>query len=100
VLPDDLQGAGELVENDRLGLHAVALRETLVGHRDRRRRRGAVVWRQHRLEHRRTDRVPTAGDVKRELSGELSHARCATALPLRPDQAQVDIRRCHIGVGH
>jgi hypothetical protein len=28
------------------------------------------------------------------------HARCATALPLWPDQAEVDIEGCLVGVGH
>ena len=93
MLTDDLQGAGELLDDDRLGFHAVAFGQALVCHGDRCSDRGAVVRRQNRFEYRRPDRVSPAAHVERELGGELVHAHSANALPLRPDQAEVDVGR-------
>jgi hypothetical protein len=35
VLTNDCQGAGELLDHDRLGFHAVAFGQALIGHADR-----------------------------------------------------------------
>jgi hypothetical protein len=46
VVPtDDLQGARELLEDDRLGFDTVVFLEAVVGHRDRRSHGGAIVRR-------------------------------------------------------
>jgi hypothetical protein len=90
VLTDDLKGARELLEDDRLGLHAVAFLEAVLGHRDRRSHGGTVVRRQNRFEDRRAHGVATAGDVERELGGERLDDGRAGALPLGADEAEVD----------
>ena len=82
--------ARELLEDDRLGFDAVAFLETVVGHRDRDGRGGAAVRRQDRFEDRRAHGVAAAGDVERELGGERLDAGRAGALPLGPEQAEVD----------
>ena len=35
VLTNDLQRASELIDHDRLGFHAVAFSQALIGHADR-----------------------------------------------------------------
>jgi hypothetical protein len=73
-----------LLEDDRLGLDAVAFLEAVVGHRDWRGRGGTVVRRQDRFEDRRAHGVAAAGDVERELGGERLDAGRAGAPPLGP----------------
>jgi hypothetical protein len=67
VLTNNLDGASELFNDDRLGLHAVAFGQALIGHGDRYGHGRAVVRREHRRENRRADRVPA--DVEREVGG-------------------------------
>ncbi|HSK82666.1 MAG TPA: hypothetical protein VK902_04580 [Rubrobacter sp.] len=87
---DELKGARELLEDNRLGFHTVAFLEARVGHRDRRGHGGTVVRRQDRFEDRRAHGVAAAGDLERELGGERRDAGCAGALPLGPEEAEVD----------
>ena len=79
-----------MLEDDRLGFDTVAFLEAVVGHRDRRAHGGAVVRRQDRFEDCRAHGVAAAGDVERELGGERLDAGCAGALPLGPEEAEVD----------
>jgi hypothetical protein len=82
--------ARELLEDDLLAFDAAAFLEAIVGHRDRRSHGGTVVRRQDRFEDRRAHGVAAAGDVERELGGERLDAGCASALPLGPQEAEVD----------
>jgi len=82
--------ARELLQDDRLGFDTIAFLEAVIGHRDRRARGGTVVRRQDRFEDRRAHGVAAAGDVERELGGKCRDAGCAGALPLGPEEAEVD----------
>jgi hypothetical protein len=90
MLADELQGGFELPENDCLGFHTVAVLKADVGHRHRHGCGGAVVWRQDRFEDKGAHRIASARDVERELRSERLNAGRPAALPLRPDQAEVD----------
>jgi hypothetical protein len=91
VVPtDELKSARELLEDDRLGFDTIAFLEAVLGHRDRRAHGGTVVRRQDGFENRRAHGVAAAGDVERELGGERRDAGCAGALPLGPQEAEVD----------
>jgi hypothetical protein len=88
VLLDDLQCAGELVDDDGFGLDSVDQVQSLVAHRDGCGRGRPVVGRQDGVEDRGADGVAAPRHVEGELGGELPHAGGACALPLRAQQPQ------------
>jgi hypothetical protein len=71
VLADDLEGLGELGEDDLLGLDPIGQLQAGVVHGDRRGRGRAVVGGQDGGQHGRADGVAPAGHLEGEFGGRV-----------------------------
>jgi hypothetical protein len=88
VVADDLQGLGELGEDDLFGLDPVAEFQAGVVHGDWRGCGRALVGGEDGGQDGRADGIASAGQLEGEFGGEGLDAGGAGTLPLRPQQPQ------------